>query len=351
LSDKTESPTPRRLRKARDEGDSGASPYASQALAFVVAVALAPSAVRALAARAGDDLRVAIARAASRFDSGPTVGGMDIDSIGLARTLLSLSLPLVAAVGVTAALAHAVQTGGVISTSRLAPSLDRLDPVAGTKRLFSGQRLLSVARALVASLVIGWIAYDALRAHVVDWARIAGRPKWIAVAVSDAAGALAGRTALVGLLLAAVDLLVTRRAWLRRLRMTKDEVRREHRESEGDPQVKAARERAYHEMLSQATVANVKNATVVVVNPTHRACALRYDAARGDEAPLVLATGEGSLAARIAQAARDLGVPIVRDVALAGALVELEPGDVIPEVLYEAVAQILRELDSRPPGT
>jgi flagellar biosynthetic protein FlhB len=351
LSDKTESPTPRRLRKARDEGDSGASAYAAQAMAFVVAAALAPFAVRALAAREADDLRVAMGRAASSFGSGPPVDAIAVDTVTLARTLLSLSLPLVAAVGVTAAIAQAVQTGGVMAPGRLAPSLARLDPLAGVKRLFSGTRLLSVARALVASLVIGWVAYDVLRAHVIDWARIAGRPKWIAVVVSDAAGALVRRAAWVGLLLAVIDVLVTRRAWLRRLRMTKDEVRREHRESEGDPQVKAARERAYHEMLAQATIANVKNATVVVVNPTHRACALRYDAARGDEAPVVLAAGEGILALRIAQAARDQGVPIIRDVPLAGALVELEAGDVIPEVLYEAVAQILREIDGSAPRT
>jgi len=351
LSDRTESPTPRRLRKAREDGDSGASAYAAQAMAFVVAAALAPFAVRALAARAADDLRVAMARAASSSGSGPPVDAIGLDTVSLARTLLSLSLPLVAAVGVTAAIAQAVQTGAVMAPGRLAPSLARLDPLAGAKRLFSGNRLLSVARAFVASLVIGWVAYDVLRAHAVDWARIAGRPPWIAVVVSDAAGALVRRAAWVGLLLAVIDVLVTRRAWLRRLRMTKDEVRREHRESEGDPQVKAARERAYHEMLAQATIANVKNATVVVVNPTQRACALRYDAARGDEAPVVLAAGEGTLAHRIAQAARDQGVPIVRDVALAGALVELEAGDLIPEVLYGSVAQILRELEGSPPRT
>jgi type III secretion protein U len=126
--------------------------------------------------------------------------------------------------------------------------------------------------------------------------------------------------------------------------MTKEEVRREHKDAEGDPQQKAARERAYHELLAQATIANVRGASVVVVNPTHRACALRYDEKAGDEAPLVVAKGEGDEARRIVRAAEDWGVPVVRDVPLARALVELEVGAVIPEALYEAGAEVLREL-------
>jgi flagellar biosynthesis protein FlhB len=337
VPDKTEDPTPRRLRKAREEGDSGASAYAAQAVAFVVAVALVPSAVRALTSRASADVRIALAQAAAphpipRFDP-----------VELATTVATLTLPLLVAAGIAGAVAQAVQTGGIVATRRLAPKLDHLDPIAGFKRLLSATRLFAVLRALVAAAVVGWLAWRALSDHVVDFARVAGRPRWIGTAVTEVAGALAWRAALVGLAIGALDLVVTRRAWLRRLRMTKDEVKREHRDTEGDPQVKAARERAYHELLAQAAIANVRTASVVVVNPTHIACALRYDEKEGDSAPVVVASGEGELAARIAQAAHDHGVPVVRNAPLARALVELEPGQAIPEVLYQAVAEILRE--------
>jgi len=126
--------------------------------------------------------------------------------------------------------------------------------------------------------------------------------------------------------------------------MSKEEIKQEIKEGEGDPQLKAARERAHQEMLLSHAVADVKRATVVVVNPTHLACALRYDETSGDQAPVVLAKGEGDLAERIVRAAHDYGVPVLRDVPLARALVELELGDAIPEALYEAVAEILREL-------
>ena len=151
------------------------------------------------------------------------------------------------------------------------------------------------------------------------------------------------RAAVLGVFLAILDVVVTRRSWRKKLMMSKADVKREHRESEGDPQLKAARERAHHEMLAAATVANVQKASVVIVNPVHIACALRYDEEDGDEAPVVVASGHGDLAARIVQAARAHNVPILQDIPLARALVELEIGSAIPEALYEAVAEILRE--------
>jgi flagellar biosynthesis protein FlhB len=341
MSDKNEDPTPRRLRRAREEGDSGASGYAAQALAFVVAVAVAPSAVRALASRAADDLRDAIGRAASGGHGGSALAA---DASAMATTVVSLSFPVLLAAACAGAAAHVVQTGGGVATKKLAPSLERLDPFRGIRGIFSSTRLFAVVRALVAGTVVGWLAWRGLADHIVDVARVGGQTRWIAVVAGEVAGGLAWKAGLVGLALGLVDVLVTRRAWMRRLRMSKDEVKREHKESEGDPHVKAARERAYRELLHQASVNAVRSASVVVVNPTHLACALRYDEKEGDEAPVVLASGEGDLAARIVQAARDYGVPVVRDIPLARALVELEVGDAIPEALYEAVAEVLREI-------
>lgn len=339
MSDKTEDPTPRRLRKALEEGDSGASSNAAQALAFVAAVAIVPSALRALASRVTSDLRGAIDQVAR--SSGAT---LRFDPQEFATTVLALVLPALVVVAAVGGVAHAVQTGGVIATRRLAPRLDRLNPLNGLKGFFSRARLFAVVRAIVAASAVGWLAYRDLSGHLVDVARVAGRLRWTGAVVTDVAGRFAWHAALVGLMLGLVDAVITRRAWLGRLRMSKDEVRREHKDAEGDPGVRAARHRAYQELLAQATIANVKDASVVVVNPTHLACALRYDDKGGDEAPVVIASGEGDLAARIVRAAETWGVPIVQDVPLARALVELEVGDAIPEALYEAIAEILREV-------
>ena len=194
-----------------------------------------------------------------------------------------------------------------------------------------------------------WLAFRGLREHAPDVAHVTGQLGFVGVLAGEVVHRTVRDVALFGLAVGGLDILVTRRTWLKRLRMTKDEVKREHKESEGDPQIKAARERAHHEMLASATVGRVKEASVVVVNPTHLACALRYDAERReDDAPLVLAVGEGDLARRIVEAANAYGVPVLRDVPLAHALVELSPGDRIPEELYEAVAEILREAWAQP---
>jgi type III secretion protein U len=339
MAEKTEQPTPRRLRQAQKDGDSPLSSYAAQSVAFVVAAALLPATVKAVWDRAGRDVRLSLS--ATDVTTQSLVGAL----MGSGTALLALVLPFVVAVGLAGALAQFVQTGGVIASGRMVPRLERLDPAAGIKGLFSPTRIFAVIRALVAGAIVAALAAGALRDHLVDIARTAGRSRWIGPVVSATAGGLLWRFAFLGVLLGALDLVVMRRAWLRRLRMSKEEVKRELRESEGDPHMKAARERAHRELLTEATIASVRNATVVVVNPTHLACALRYDEGRGDSAPVLVASGEGALAAGIVRAAHAFGVPVVEDVPLARALIELGEGEPIPEVLYVAVAEILRELE------
>ncbi len=338
MSDKTEDPTPKRLRKAREEGDSGASAFAAQSLAFLAALAVLPAALRATATWSEGAMREAIAAAASAEPS------LAVAPSTLALDLLGLVVPALLAVALTGAVSGVVQAGGGIATKKLAPDLGRLGVFKGLKGLFSTDRLFAVARALLGAAAVAYLAYRGLRDHAGEAARLSGRLSYLVPWLEVVARGLARDAALVGLALAVLDLVVTRRAWTKRLRMSKEEVKREHKESEGDPELKAARERAHHELLASATVANVRTATVVVVNPTHIACALRYDEKEGDEAPVVVASGEGDLAARIVRAAHDYGVPVVRDVPVARALRELEIGDAIPEALYEAIAEILRDL-------
>jgi flagellar biosynthesis protein FlhB len=154
VSDKTEEASPRRLRKAREEGDSGASAYAAQALAFVVAVALVPSAVRALAAWAADGLRAAIAQAAAP-------GAARFDAESLATSVVALTFPVLVAAGIAGAVAHVVQTGGAMASKRLTPKLERLNPFTGFRNFFSTTRLFAVVRALFAGVFVAWSIWRA----------------------------------------------------------------------------------------------------------------------------------------------------------------------------------------------
>jgi flagellar biosynthesis protein FlhB len=337
VSDKTEEATPKKLRKAQEEGDSPISAFASQSVAFLAAVALAPAAIAALASRTTTDLRAAIAHAG---DAKPVT---TFDPLPFATAVVSLTVPILAAAAVAAAVASVVQSGGIIATKRLQPKLERLDVIAGFKNLFSTSRLVAVLRAALFGAAVAWFAYSALRDHAGDIARTAGRLPEAAGVAGVLALHVVERAAILGLFLAVLDIVVTRRSWSKKQRMSKADVKREHKDSEGDPQLKAARDRAHHEMLQAATIANVQKASVIIVNPVHIACALRYDEEDGDEAPVVVASGQGDFAARIVDAARAYGVPVLQDIPLARALVELEVGSAIPEALYEAVAEILRE--------
>ena len=332
MSDKTEDPTPRRLQKAREKGDVAVSAVTSQALGFLVAVIVVPGAVTATASRAIELLLAALAN-----------GATEISTDALVKEVMTLVTPVLAAVAATSAISTIVQTGGLFAPARMSPDLGKLDPIAGLRSLVSGSRLWNVGRALVAALAVAWLAWRSLDRHAADLGHVVGAPVAAAAIAGFASRRVARDAAIIGLAFAIVDLVVVRRALHSKLKMTKAEVKREHRESEGDPQLKAARHRAHRDMLTAATLNAVRDATVVVVNPEHLATALRYVEGE-DEAPKVIATADGELAQRIQEAARAYGIPIVRDVPVARALAELEVGDTIPEALYEAIAEILREI-------
>ncbi|MEO7033857.1 MAG: EscU/YscU/HrcU family type III secretion system export apparatus switch protein [Polyangiaceae bacterium] len=332
MSDKTEQPTPKRLAKARSEGDSPLSAALSQSVGFVAALAVVGGVATVATAQAS-----ALISAALAHPTEPATPGT------LAKIVLGITLPVLAVSASASAAASFAQSGGVFSVKKLSPSFDRLNVFTGLKNLFSWQRVIGIARALVAASLVGYFALRELRSHAADFVAATGNARAAAAVAASCATRVAWLAACVGLALGLLDLLLTRRAWLQRHRMTKDEIKREYRESEGDPSLKAARRRAHQEALTGATLGALKTASVVIVNPTHLATALKYGQDE-DLAPSVVAQGQGEMAKLIVDAARAYGVPIVRDVPVARALNDLEIGDEIPEALYEAVAEILREL-------
>ena len=332
MSDKTEEPSAKRLAKARSEGDSPVSAALSQSVGFVAALSLMGGVVAVATEQVGALISAALAR--------PTEPA---SPVALAKLVLAICVPVLAVAAGASAAATVAQTGGTISAKKLTPSFDRLNVFTGIKNLFSWQRLVSIARALVAASLVSYFALHQLKVHAADFAAVIGNARAASLLAAAVAAKVAWFAASVGLALGLVDLLLTRRAWFQRHRMSKDELKREHRESEGDPALKAARRRAHQEALTGATLGALKTASVVIVNPTHLATALKYSDEE-EQAPSVIAQGQGEMAKLIIDAARAYGVPIVRDVPVARALNELEIGDEIPEALYEAVAEILREI-------
>jgi flagellar biosynthesis protein FlhB len=332
---RTEEATPKRLRRAREEGDSGTSPFASQAIAFVAGVLLLPTAIAATALRVEERLRDAIQTAAAAEPDARA----SFDVARAARDVVVLSLPLIAAIAVTAAAASLVQSGGVVGVRRLAPRLERMNPFR-PGALVTRARLFAVARALAGGGLVAWVVVHALRVHAVDVVRTSGRLAYVGPTAATMARAIGWDVALAGLAIAVVDAVAMRLDWRRRLRMSRDEVKRETREAEGEPLVHEARERVRREILAAGAIGQVRTATVVVRDGARIACALRYE--EGDAAPVMVASSRAEGAEALVREAWRWGVVVEENAEVARALIDLGAGNEIPEALYDAVAEILR---------
>jgi len=262
-----------------------------------------------------------------------------------ALALARVGAPFLLTPAVVAGSVAALQSGGFVGLGPLLPRLERIDPVAGLRRLASAGAALRAALGLAKGALVGALLWGWLSAHargLVQLPALRAHALWRSVPLEP----LALRLALAALAFGALDLWAARRRHRRSLMMTRDEVRRESREDDGNPQHRAERRRLHQALIEAGPVSK---ATVVVVNPTHVAVALLHRRDQ-DGPPRVLAKGTGDEATRIRSAARRAGVPIVRDVALARALFRLAgTGEQIPAELYEAAAAVLVHLYHREP--
>lgn len=329
MSERTHDPTPKRLRDARAKGDVPQAPLVAGALGLVIAIPLLRGIVEA---RTRD-----LARALSSLEPVRT-----IDAWSVAFAVIGAVAPL-ALVLAAIALASGIVLGSVgFSPARLAPDPSKLEPFSGIKRIFEKGRLWGAARGLAVLALASAVVWKSVLFATANGARAAGDPGKVLRIAADAASSIAMTAGAIACVFAVADALIGRRIWLGRLKMTREEVMREHKEGEGDPDIKRRREELHHELLAAEAVTAVRDASVIVINPTHLACALRYRGDDDDDAPTLIAKGHGALAERIVAAARLHGVPVIRDVPVARALIELELGTEIPEALYEAVAEVLR---------
>ncbi len=251
--------------------------------------------------------------------------------------LLSLSMGIgVMVIGVVAAVA---QGGLFFATKALKPKWERLNPLKGAKRIFGPHALWEGAKMVLKSALVGFFVWRAIVGLLPMVGGLVPLDVGLRIAASAATG-LMRDVALAGLVAAVADYAVMRRRTGKQTRMSKKEVRDEHKQSEGDPHMKGAIRSRQLAAARNRMMADVPEADVVLVNPTHIAVALRYDPAKGT--PRVVAKGAGLIATRIRELAEQSRVTIVEDVPLARALHGgCVVGQEIPPQLYQAVAQVL----------
>jgi flagellar biosynthetic protein FlhB len=334
--EKTEKPTPQRLKKARKEGQIPRTPELGAWLLVAAASVLIPMTV-GKAFTATQELFVQSGAVFTR----PTTGTVTT-LMGKALTaFLATALPM--AVGLMlVGLAASVAQGGVsVSAKGIKPSVKKLNPLPGIKRMFGGQGLWEAIKALIKTTALG----------VVVWLT-AGRAKELVAAsgsmpLSSVASSFTGTAvnmlrvvAVTGLAIALADYMVVRIRTMKKLKMSRYEIQQEHKQSDGDPHMKAHRKSTALAMSRNRMMAEVAEADVLLVNPTHVAVALKYDPARG--APRVVAKGSDEIARKLRERAQEARVPMVQDIPLARALhASCELGQEVPAQLFTAVARVL----------
>lgn len=350
---RTEDPTDFKLRKAREEGRVAKSQDLNGALVLLFGVItlliMAPSMLGNLA----EMLRFFFLRATEMEPDNPIIFRVFV------IYFLRLFLPIAFTVVIAGIAGNLLQNGGFLySVKPITPKFDKILPKIGQwlkRSFFSGEGLFNLAKSLFKVGILAATAFFTIRSQLPTLITTLTAGFWPSIAfVSGIAGRMLLTAAILFLVLAIPDYVFQRRQFIESLKMTKQEIKEEYKQLEGDPLVKSRLRQRMREILSQNMAVNVPKADVVITNPTHYAIAMQWDRATM-RAPMCTAKGSDNLALRIRELARESGVPIVENKPLARALyAEVEIGDMIPDEYYQALAVILARvyaLDSRKKST
>jgi flagellar biosynthetic protein FlhB len=261
--------------------------------------------------------------------------------LGLARDFFMLLLPLIVAMISAGLLVNILQIGFLFTEEPIRPKLNKIDPIEGFKRIFSRRSLETFVRDIIKVIVVGWIGYSAVKGLMNDTMRIADATVEQIVAFTGAAIFSIAIKILIGYcIIAVLDYAFQRWDYEKSMMMTRQEVREELKQTEGDPLLRARIRSVQRELARRRMMEEVPKAAVVVTNPTEIAVALAYET--GMTAPVVVAKGRRLIAERIREIAVAAGIPIVENVLLAQALYKaVDIGRPIPMELYTAVAEVL----------
>jgi flagellar biosynthesis protein FlhB len=330
---KTEKATPRKKEQARKEGQIAKSQEVGVALSLVAAAVAARAFAPAGFTTIGRETRMLFTSAGSDALTQDAMLGSAL------KMASALALPFLAAATLAAVVAGVAQVGFKLTPKAAKPKLSHISPKSGLKRLKPQQAGWELVRIVTKLGLLALIVVAPIRAWAGQMTSARNLDSGLQ-RLSQQAFSIVTRAVLLALLIAAADYAWNRRKTARELRMSKYDVKKEHKDSEGDPLIRMQRRRRAHELSRNRMLRDVALADVVVTNPTHLAVALRY--AEGDAAPKIVAKGADKIAAKIRAEAYRNGVVVTEDKPLARALYRrCKVGQHVPAALYEAVAVVL----------
>lgn len=338
--ERTEKATPKRREDARKKGQIARGAELPAALSFLGALVMIKFLAVDIFERVGFSIRDAaynIAHFKPLTDVQLTVIFLDA---GKMFAILTLPVIAIGFVGVVAG--NFAQGGLSFAGESLMPKADKFNPAKNIKRIFGLDSLVNLGKSSIKLIFIAVVAYGVLIPVIENAPTFINAPlETVAVRLGETLYTLAIRVGIVLMILAAADYGYAYYKHEKSLRMSKQDIRDEYKQQEGDPMLKGQRRRAARALAQRRSIAEVPTASVVITNPTHFAVALRYDR-DNDAAPIMVAKGADAIAAKIREIARDHDIPLVENPPLARALYKsVEPKQMIPVEFFAAVAEIL----------
>lgn len=339
FQERTEKATPRRREKARDEGKVSKSQELNAAaiisLGFLTLYMVGPN----LTNQVWGFMSYTFSNAPTIAANDPTFVTVFQDSM---FKFFSMLLPMFAVLTMVAVGINVAQIGFKISSKAMEPKFDKLNVLNGAKRLFSMRSLVQLLRDTLKLAIIGIVAYFSVKAEFAGFFLLADMStNQIAGTMGTLAVTLALKIGGAYLAIAFLDFMYQRYEFEKSIKMSKQEIKEEHKDTEGNPQMKGRLRQVQRQMSQGRMMKAVPTADVVIKNPTHLAVALKYDPTEG-MAPMVVAKGERLVAQRIIKIAEANDIPVIEDKPLARALFKMcEVGQMVPANLYRAVAEVL----------
>jgi len=336
--EKTEEPTQKKINDSRKKGQVWKSKDLTGVAVFLVGLGV----VRGIWPTVESEVRMLFTYSFEQVAHPENLAEATAQMMVMAlRALFVLSIPVAVGCAMVGAIIEFLQVGALFSPEAILPKFEKLNPVAGMKNLVGKKQLVELIKNLAKIGLAAYVVWGAVEARLpMLLETVRGDVPMILAVMGELVTTIAIRVGILFGTFGIFDVWWQRYSYYEDLKMTKDEVKKEYKESEGDPHHKAKRKEMHHEIMEGAQMESVKSADVIVTNPDHVAVALRYDREK-DGAPMVLAKGLDARAEAIKELARSAEIPLMRNVPLAHALYRVDVNDEIPEGLYDAVAEVL----------
>ena len=338
--DKSEEPTPHRLREAREKGQVAKSRVVTTAFLLLFSYMIFKYTGEFMWEQLRSMVQIILSEIPRATEFSLNFVGY-IFLVGIRGLLLSVA-PIFGLVVFVALVVEALQTGFLFSLDPLTPKLERISPAEGFKKMFSLQGFVELIKSIIKILIVFWITWVALRNDIpFVIVLVSGQPMDALLLGASLAYKVAMRVGLFYLAIAILDYMYRRWEYMRGLKMTKQEIKEEYKRLEGDPMIKQRMRELQRQVAYSRMMAAVPQADVVVTNPTHLAVAMQYETKKM-KAPKVLAKGERKVAEEIVKLADNNYIPIVENEPLARSIYRTtKVGQEVPGELYQAVAEIL----------